>query len=136
MPTSAADQIASRLEEEVLRLARHGSFRAAADVCRVLNTKHPQYAPGWRAASGVALQMGDASAALTLIERALAFQVRPQGSVLIQPDVIERTDRAYSGAQNTCQQTAKADDQHHPRRLAPGSSDLRRTFPAWPEFGQ
>jgi Sulfotransferase family/Tetratricopeptide repeat len=82
MPTSAADQIASRLEEEVLRLARHGSFRAAADVCRVLNTKHPQYAPGWRAASGVALQMGDASAALTLIERALALTPKDGRSLL------------------------------------------------------
>jgi Tfp pilus assembly protein PilF len=82
MPTSAADQTASRMEEEVLRLARHGSFRAAADVCRVLNTKHPQYAPGWRAASGVALQMGDASAALTLIERALALTPKDGRSLL------------------------------------------------------
>jgi hypothetical protein len=73
MPTSAADPTASRMEEEALRLARHGSFRAAADVCRALNTKHPQFAPGWLTASGIALQMGDASTALTLIERALAL---------------------------------------------------------------
>ena len=73
MPISAADPTATRMEEEVLRLARHGSFRAAADVCRALNTKHPQFAPGWRAASGIALQMGDAAAALALIDRALAL---------------------------------------------------------------
>ena len=82
MPTSAADPTATRLEEEVLRLARHGSFRAAADVCRALNTKHPQYAPGWRAASGIALQMGDAAAALALIDRALALTPKDGRSLL------------------------------------------------------
>ena len=73
MSTPAADPTASRMEEEALRLARYGSFRAAVDVCRVLNARHPQFAPGWRAASTIALQMGDASRALTLIERALAL---------------------------------------------------------------
>src|ERR1700723_2870266 len=82
MPTSAADPTATRLEEEVLRLARHGSFRAAADVCRALNAKHPKYAPGWRAASGIALQMGDAAAALTLIDRALALTPKDGPSLL------------------------------------------------------
>ena len=83
MPTPAADPTASRMEEEVLRLARHGSFRAAADVCRALNAKHPKYAPGWRAASGIALQMGDAAAALTLIDRALTLTPK-DGSSLLQ----------------------------------------------------
>jgi Sulfotransferase family len=73
MPTPAADPTASRMEEEALRLARHGSFRAAADVCRALNTRHPEFAPGWRTASAIALQMGDAATALTLIERATAL---------------------------------------------------------------
>ena len=73
MPPPAADPTASRLEEEALRLARHGSLRAAADVCRVLNTRHPQFASGWRASSSIALQAGDATAAFTLIERALAL---------------------------------------------------------------
>ena len=82
MPTPAADPTASRMEEEVLRLARHGSFRAAADVCRALNNKHPQFAPGWRAASGIALQMGDAAAALALIERALALTPKDGRSLL------------------------------------------------------
>jgi len=82
MPTPAADPTASRMEEEVLRLARHGSFRAAADVCRALNAKHPKYAPGWRAASGIALQMGDAAAALTLIDRALTLTPKDGRSLL------------------------------------------------------
>jgi len=47
---------------------RHGSLRAAADVCRALNTKHPKFASGWRTASGIALQMGDAATALTTVE--------------------------------------------------------------------
>jgi hypothetical protein len=93
MPTSAADPTASRMEEEVLRLTRHGSFRAAADVCRVLNSKHPQYAPGWRAASGVALQMGDASAALTLIERALALTPKDGRSLLQQAHTLRALRR-------------------------------------------
>jgi tetratricopeptide (TPR) repeat protein len=82
MPTSAADPTASRMEEEALRLARHGSFRAAAEVCRALNTKHPQFASGWLTASGIALQMGNAPTALTLIEHALALTPRDGRSLL------------------------------------------------------
>ncbi len=76
------DLTASRLEEEALRLARHGSLRAAMDVCRTLNTHHPQFAPGWRTASSIALQMGDPSAALALIERALALTSNDGRSLL------------------------------------------------------
>lgn len=82
MPSPVADPTASRLEEEAQRLARHGSLRAAADVCRVLNANHPQFAPGWRTASSIALQMGDASAALPLIERALALTPKDGRSLL------------------------------------------------------
>jgi hypothetical protein len=53
MPSPVADPTASRLEEETLRLARNGSFRAAADVCRALNASHPKFAPGWRTASSI-----------------------------------------------------------------------------------
>ncbi|HVW70187.1 MAG TPA: sulfotransferase [Steroidobacteraceae bacterium] len=73
MPTTAADSTASRLEEEALRLLRHGSLRAAADVCRALQTKHPKFASGWRTGSLIALQMGDAAGALALIEKSLAL---------------------------------------------------------------
>ena len=93
MPTSAADPTASRMEEEVLRLARHGSFRAAADVCRALNAKHPQFAPGWRAASGIALQMGDAAAALTLIDRALQLTPKDGRSLLQKAHVLRALHR-------------------------------------------
>jgi hypothetical protein len=54
---SPSDPKASRLEEEALRLARHGSFRAAGDVCRVLNTQHPQFASGWRTSSAIGVQL-------------------------------------------------------------------------------
>jgi Sulfotransferase family/Tetratricopeptide repeat len=73
MPAPTVDPIASRLEEEALRLARHGSLPAAVDVCRTLNTRHPQFASGWRTASSIALQAAEPSAALALIERALAL---------------------------------------------------------------
>jgi Flp pilus assembly protein TadD len=82
MPKPAADPTASRMEEEALRLARHGSLRAAADVCRALNTKHPEFAPGWLTSSTIALQTGDAPAALTLIERALALNPKDGRSLL------------------------------------------------------
>jgi hypothetical protein len=55
MSSPVADPTVSRLEEEALRLARHGSFRAAADVCCALDARHPQFAPGWRTASSIAL---------------------------------------------------------------------------------
>ena len=73
MPTPAADPTASRMEEEALRLVRHGSLKAAAEVCRALTARHPGFEPGWRAASSIALQMGDAAEALTLADRALAL---------------------------------------------------------------
>jgi tetratricopeptide (TPR) repeat protein len=82
MPKPAADPTASRMEEEALRLARHGSLRAAADVCRALNTKHPKFASGWRTASGIALQMGDAATALTTVEHALALTPKDGRSLL------------------------------------------------------
>ncbi len=59
------------MEEEALRLARHGSLPAAATVCRALNSRYPQFASGWCTASSVALEMKDAAGALNLIERAL-----------------------------------------------------------------
>src|SRR3569833_160438 len=78
----AADPTASRLEEEALRLARHGSFRAAAELCRTLTSKHPQFASGWRTASTIALQTGDAAAALSAIEHALALTLKDGRSLL------------------------------------------------------
>jgi tetratricopeptide (TPR) repeat protein len=72
MPTSA-DPTAHRMEEEALRLARHGSLPAAAAVCQALNTRYPQFASGWCTASAVALDMKDAATALNLIERALGL---------------------------------------------------------------
>jgi tetratricopeptide (TPR) repeat protein len=82
MPAPTPDPTASRLEEEALRLARHGSLRAAADVCRTLNTRHPQFVAGWRTASSIALQTGDAFAALALIEHALALAPQEARSLL------------------------------------------------------
>jgi tetratricopeptide (TPR) repeat protein len=82
MPPPAADPTASRLEEEALRLARHGSFRAAAELCRTLTSKHPQFASGWRTASTIALQTGDAAAALAAIEHSLALTPKDGRSLL------------------------------------------------------
>lgn len=82
MPSPTADPKASRLEEEALRLARHGSLRAAAEVCRTLNAQYPQLASGWRASSSIALQAADPSSALTLIERALALSPTDGRSLL------------------------------------------------------
>jgi len=82
MPPPAADPTASRLEEEALRLARHGSFRAAAELCRTLTSKHPQFASGWRTASTIALQTGDAAAALSAIDHALALTPEDGRSLL------------------------------------------------------
>ena len=83
MPPPAADPTASRIEEEALRLARHGSFRAAAELCRTLTSKHPQFASGWRTASTIALQTGDAAAALAAIEHSLAL-IPADGRSLLQ----------------------------------------------------
>ena len=83
MPTSAADPTAIRMEEEALRLARHGSLPAATTVCRAINTRYPQFASGWCTASAVALEMKDAASALNLIERALGL-VPADGRFLLQ----------------------------------------------------
>lgn len=82
MPPPTADPTASRLEEEALRLAQHGSLQAAIEVCRTLNARHPQFTSGWRTASLIALQAADPSAALVLIERALALNPADGRSLL------------------------------------------------------
>lgn len=94
---SPSDPKASRLEEEALRLARHGSFRAAGDLCRVLNTQYPQFGPGWRTASSIALQLGDPATALTLIERALALS-STDGRCLLQKAHCLRALRRHTEA--------------------------------------
>ena len=111
MPSPPADPTASRLEEEALRLARHGSLRAAADVCRVLNTKHPQFASGWRASSSIALQAGDATAALTLIERALALDPTDGRSLLQKAHCLVALRRPKEGLEvaNTVRQALNND---------------------------
>jgi tetratricopeptide (TPR) repeat protein len=108
---SPSDPKASRLEEEALRLARHGSFRAAGDICRILNTHHPQFAPGWRTASSIALQLGDPSTALTLVERGLTLA--PQdGRCLLQKAHCLRALRRHTEAlaiANTARQAVNDD---------------------------
>lgn len=111
MPTPGADSTASRLEEEALRLLRHGSPRAAADVCRVLTSNHPQFASGWRTGSLVALQMGDAATALSLIERSLVL-APADGRSLLQKAHCLRALRRHSEAletANTVRRTANDD---------------------------
>jgi tetratricopeptide (TPR) repeat protein len=101
MSPPVADLTASRLEEEALRLARHGSLRAAADVCRTLNTQHPQFASGWRTASSIALQTGDPTAALARIEHALTLNPRDGRSFLQKAHclrALRRSEEAFQVA--------------------------------------
>ncbi len=93
MPPPVPDLTASRLEEEALRLARHGSFQAAAEVCRTLTTQYPQFASGWRTSSSIALQTGDPSAALTLIERALALTPQDGRNLLQKAQCLQAVRR-------------------------------------------
>src|SRR5579871_6614761 len=94
MPTPAADLAASRMEEEALRLARHGSLKAAAEVCHALTTRHPGFGPGWRAASSIALQMGDAGGALTCADRALALSPEDGRSWLLKAQALHSIQRS------------------------------------------
>jgi len=81
------------MEEEALRLARHGSLKAAADVCRALTARHPQFGPGWRAASSIALQMGDPGGALGFIEHALGLLPSDGRSLLLKAHALLATQR-------------------------------------------
>jgi tetratricopeptide (TPR) repeat protein len=58
-------------------------LRAAAEVCRILNTQHPQFTSGWHTTSTITLQMGDAAAALVAVEQALA-RIPKDGRALLQ----------------------------------------------------
>ena len=106
MPTPAADPTASRMEEEALRLARHGSLKAAAEVCRALTARHPRFGPGWRAASSIALQMGDAAGALTFSDRALEL-IPTDGRSLLQKAhalrILHRPKEAIETANKACE---------------------------------
>src|SRR5581483_3930457 len=93
MPTPPADPTASRMEEEALRLARHGSLKAAADVCRALTARHPRFGPGWRAASSIALQMGSPGEALSFVEHALGLLPSDGRSLLLKAHALLATQR-------------------------------------------
>jgi tetratricopeptide (TPR) repeat protein len=108
---SPSDPKASRLEEEALRLARHGSLRAAGDVSRVLNAQHPQYAAGWRTTSTIALQMREPAAALEAIDHALALAPKDGRSLLQKAHclrMLRRQAEALDTA-NTARQAANDD---------------------------
>jgi tetratricopeptide (TPR) repeat protein len=81
------------MEEEALRLARHGSLSAAADVCRALTARHPRFGPGWRAASSIALQMGDAAGALSFIDHALALSPAEGRALLLKAQALRAVGR-------------------------------------------
>jgi tetratricopeptide (TPR) repeat protein len=82
------------MEEEALRLARHGSLKAAAEVCHALTTRHPRFGPGWRAASTIALQRGDAAGALSFAERALELDPDDGRSLLQKAHTLHAAQRS------------------------------------------
>lgn len=64
---------ARSLEDRVWRSLRNNDVDEALAACRQLNGQFPAYAPGWHTASQLALKLGNPSAALTAIDRALAI---------------------------------------------------------------
>jgi len=82
------------MEEEALRLARHGSLKAAAEVCHALTTRHPRFGPGWRAACTIALQLGDTAGALSFADRALALTPDDGRSMLQKAHALQAARRS------------------------------------------
>ena len=68
-----ASAAARSLEDRVWRSLRDNDVNQALAACRQLNGQFPGYAPGWHTASQLALKLGNPSAALTAIDRALAI---------------------------------------------------------------
>ncbi len=62
--------------QEVRRLMRERDWSAAERACGRLNAEYPQYAPGWQAASQVALALGGAFNALRHVDLALSLEPR------------------------------------------------------------
>jgi tetratricopeptide (TPR) repeat protein len=58
---------------DVLRLMQTRDWNAAAAACRELNARHPRFAPGWLAASQIAMAHGAAVPALDAIDKAIAL---------------------------------------------------------------
>jgi tetratricopeptide (TPR) repeat protein len=110
MPTPAADAAASRMEEEALRLARHGSLKAATEVCHALTTRHPRFGPGWRAASTIALQMGDAAGALSCADRALALSPDDGRSLLQKAHALHAAQRSKEAVETANRARARITD--------------------------
>ena len=110
MPTPAADPAASRMEEEALRLARHGSLKAAAEVCHALTTRHPRFGPGWRAASTIALQRGDAGGALTCVDRALGLTPDDGRSLLLKAQALHCIQRSKEAVETANRARAQLHD--------------------------
>ena len=62
---------AAAAHREVLRLMQARDWRAADAACRRLNAEWPSFAPGWLAASQLALAQGDAVSALDAVDKAV-----------------------------------------------------------------
>lgn len=98
------------MEEEALRLARHGSLKAATEVCHALTTRHPGFAPGWRAACSIALQMGDAGGALTCADRALALSPDDGRSLLLKAQALHSIQRSKEAVETANRARAQLQD--------------------------
>lgn len=61
------------VHQEVLRLMQAGEWPAAEQASSRLNAQFPEFAPGWYAASRIALMLGNAGDALARIERAVSM---------------------------------------------------------------
>lgn len=74
MPTDDSVSSAAALESRVWALMSDGDMRQSIAICRQLNTRFPEFAPGWHTASQLALKANDVPSALGAIEKALSME--------------------------------------------------------------
>jgi len=73
-PSDSVTAAARSLEDRVWRSLRNNDVNQALAACQQLNGQYPDYAPGWHTASQLALKLGNPTAALGAIDRALSLE--------------------------------------------------------------
>ena len=81
---------AQELENEVRRLTLAGQLREAAEACDHLNQQHPDFLPGWIAASDLALRVNEPLISVRAIDQALRLAPGRQELLIRRVDSLSR----------------------------------------------
>ncbi|MGI9296172.1 MAG: tetratricopeptide repeat protein, partial [Pseudomonadales bacterium] len=98
-------QVESTMLQQIRGNLQSNRIKPALAICQQLNSKFPQNAEGWCAASVVANKMGNADKALEFIDRALALNPTTTKFILAKANLLIAVNR-FADALDLAQQIA------------------------------